>query len=55
MKSPIKTISLPEETYNILKAQAEEDGRTIGGQIKYLLKLSGANNNGWCDNGRVRE
>lgn len=45
MKAPIKTISLPEETYNILRSQAEEANRTIGGQIKYLL---GLNNDGQC-------
>ena len=39
MKSPIKTISLPEETYNALKAQADQENRTIGGQIKHLLNL----------------
>lgn len=41
MKAPIKTISLPEETYNVLRKQADEANRTIGGQIKYLLKLNG--------------
>ena len=40
MKSPIKTVSLPEETYNMLREQAEEANRTIGGQVKYLLKLN---------------
>lgn len=40
VKSPIKTISLPEETYNALKAQAEEANRTISGQVKYLLRQS---------------
>lgn len=41
MKSPIKTVSLPEETYNVLREQADEANRTISGQIKYLLKLNG--------------
>lgn len=40
MKTPIKTVSLPEETYNELKEQAENESRTISGQIKHLLKLS---------------
>lgn len=40
MKSPIKTISLPEETYNELREQAESESRTIGGQVKHLLKLN---------------
>ena len=40
MKAPIKTISLPEETYNVLRAQAEEANRTISGQVKYLLRQS---------------
>lgn len=46
MKSPIKTISLPEETYNILREQADEANRTIGGQIKHLLKLNGLQEHG---------
>lgn len=48
MKAPIKTISLPEETYNELRLQADEASRTIGGQVKYLLKLNGQDNNGQC-------
>lgn len=40
MKSPIKTVSLPEDTYNALRAQAEEENRTISGQIKHLLEQS---------------
>lgn len=40
MKAPIKTISLPEETYNILRAQADEASRTISGQVRFLLKLN---------------
>lgn len=48
MKSPIKTISLPEETYNVLREQAEEENRTIGGQIKYLLKLNRRSGDGQC-------
>lgn len=46
MKSPIKTISLPEETYNALKAQADKENRTIGGQIKHLLNLHTPNISG---------
>lgn len=38
MKSPIKTVSLPEETYNALREQAEEANRTLSGQVKYLLR-----------------
>ena len=38
MISPIKTVSLPEDTYNTLRAQAEEENRTISGQIKHLLE-----------------
>ena len=38
MKSPIKTVSLPEDTYNTLRSQAEEENRTISGQIKHLLE-----------------
>lgn len=48
MKAPIKTISLPEDTYNILRGQAEEENRTIGGQIKHLLKLNGQLDDGEC-------
>ena len=48
MKAPIKTISLPEETYNTLREQAEEENRTIGGQIKHLLKLNGQSGDGEC-------
>lgn len=39
MKSPIKTVSLPEETYNALREQAEKNNRTISGQVKHLLQL----------------
>lgn len=46
MKAPIKTISLPEETYNELKEQAESESRTIGGQVKHLLKLNGRQDDG---------
>lgn len=38
MKSPIKTVSLPEKTYDALKAQAERANRTISGQVKHLLE-----------------
>lgn len=48
MKAPIKTISLPEETYNALREQAENDNRTIGGQIKHLLKMSEQASDGEC-------
>lgn len=41
MKAPIKTISLPEETYKTLRSQADEANRTISGQVKHLLKLNG--------------
>lgn len=40
MKAPIKTVSLPEETYKELRSQADEANRTISGQVKHLLKLS---------------
>jgi hypothetical protein len=33
------TIGLPEDTYNILKKQAERDHRTLGQQIAYLLEV----------------
>lgn len=33
------TIGLPEDTYNILKEQAERDHRTLGQQIAYLLEV----------------
>ena len=48
MKAPIKTISLPEETYNLLRRQAEEENRTISGQVKYLLRLNGRGADGRC-------
>lgn len=48
MKAPIKTISLPEETYKILRSQAEKENRTIGGQIKHLLELNGDDGDGRC-------
>lgn len=41
MKAPIKTVSLPEDTYNMLKEQADKADRTISGQVKFLLRLSG--------------
>ena len=40
MKNQIKTISVSEETYNVLRAQAEAADRTLGGQIRFLLKLN---------------
>lgn len=33
------TIGLPEDTYQILKEQAERDHRTLGQQIAYLLEV----------------
>lgn len=33
------TIGLPEDTYKILKEQAERDHRTLGQQIAYLLEV----------------
>lgn len=38
MKSPTRTVSLPEDTYELLRAQAEAANRTLGGQIRFLLK-----------------
>ena len=40
MKSPVKIVSLPEDTYNILRAQAEKADRTLGGQVRFLLRLN---------------
>ena len=44
MKSPIKTVSLPEDVYNELKRQADEENRTLCGQIKTLLEDNQAEN-----------
>ena len=33
------TIGLPDDTYQILKTQAEHDHRTLGQQIAYLLEV----------------
>lgn len=38
--TPIKTVSLSLETYNMLKSQAVAAERTLTGQIKYLLKMN---------------
>lgn len=38
MKSPIKTVSLPEDVYNELKRQADNANRTLSGQVKTLLE-----------------
>lgn len=38
MKSPTRTISLPEDTYELLREQAKAANRTLGGQIRFLLK-----------------
>lgn len=46
MKTTFKTISLSEETYNALREQAEREDRTIGGQVKYLVKLGEIQNDG---------
>lgn len=42
MKSPIKTVSLPEDIYNELKRQADNANRTLSGQVKTLLEQSDA-------------
>lgn len=40
MAGATKTICLSEETYNELKSQADAAERTLGGQIRHLLKLN---------------
>ena len=39
MGSPIKTVSLREEDYEVLRRQAEREGRTLQGQVHYLLQF----------------
>lgn len=33
-----KTICVAEDSYNLLKAQADAADRTLGGQIRFLLR-----------------
>ena len=40
MKSTFRTVSISEDTYNDLRAQAEAADRTLGGQIRFLLRLN---------------
>lgn len=40
MKSTFRTISVSEDTYELLRAQAEAADRTLGGQIRFLLRLN---------------
>lgn len=42
MGAPIKTVSLREEDYYRLREQAEREGRTIQGQVRYLLRFGEA-------------
>lgn len=46
MKSPIKTVSLPEDIYNELKKQADNANRTLSGQVKTLLEQNQSNGQG---------
>ena len=42
MGAPIKTVSLRESDYYQLREQAEREGRTIQGQVHYLLQFGEA-------------
>lgn len=37
MDNKQKTLSLPEDLYNILKKQGERSYRTVGKQMQYLI------------------
>lgn len=40
MKSTFRTISISDDTYELLRTQAEAAERTLGGQIRFLLRLN---------------